>query len=368
MVSGSRSRSRSPLPQSEGDAPPADADTEERRPLDRHEGAQRDNRPAWMTKGLGVNEEIFGETTGDLVKPGMTRADLEAIEAKIGQRSDSPDPFADFFDSRNDKAEQEEWNNEWRQKHPVAPSPWEASAAAPSRRRSRSPRPTSRAPPPEEEVEAAREKLVALAKETMQDGGFMQGGRLSSVLMKQFPQEVATCKRAWGGPRGWLNTLLDPAGIKNRYVQEWGGPCFWDTLDDEPPSEPSVTQYDKVPEKGSTQRAKEAKQKKGEGKGAWDGAVVEKLKTLNWKELTDAAVETLNDTAALDIHLGEKEMTEFLSELSPELVEEVKKIGGRDWLTKVMSLDSRIKRVAGDCEACRDRIGKEACYQLVKSD
>eukprot|EP00927_Polykrikos_kofoidii_P002909 TRINITY_DN11161_c0_g1_i1.p1 TRINITY_DN11161_c0_g1~~TRINITY_DN11161_c0_g1_i1.p1 ORF type:complete len:188 (+),score=16.76 TRINITY_DN11161_c0_g1_i1:145-708(+) len=75
-------------------------DAEDDRPrLDRHRGAQRDMRPAWMTKGCGVNKEIFGETRGDLVKPGLTKADLEALEKKV--RSDSPDPLGDFFHDRS---------------------------------------------------------------------------------------------------------------------------------------------------------------------------------------------------------------------------------------------------------------------------
>eukprot|EP00929_Paragymnodinium_shiwhaense_P003681 TRINITY_DN104298_c0_g1_i1.p1 TRINITY_DN104298_c0_g1~~TRINITY_DN104298_c0_g1_i1.p1 ORF type:complete len:513 (+),score=169.18 TRINITY_DN104298_c0_g1_i1:111-1649(+) len=65
--------------------------------LARHEGAQRDTRPAWMTKGLGVGTAMLGEATGDLVKPGMTRQQLEAIEARKGQPFDGPDPFGDVF-------------------------------------------------------------------------------------------------------------------------------------------------------------------------------------------------------------------------------------------------------------------------------
>lgn len=47
-----------------------------------------------MTKGVGVGTEMFGETKGELVKPGMTRADLEAIEKR---GFEGPDPFGDVF-------------------------------------------------------------------------------------------------------------------------------------------------------------------------------------------------------------------------------------------------------------------------------
>lgn len=51
-----------------------------------------------MTKGFGVGAAILGESTGELVKPGMTRADLERIETH-GPSRDVPDPFGDFFRS-----------------------------------------------------------------------------------------------------------------------------------------------------------------------------------------------------------------------------------------------------------------------------
>lgn len=86
-------RSRSPLRNIPLTDPPPEATPGP--PLERHEGAQRDNRPAWMTKGLGVGTEMFGEATGELVKPGMTRTDVEAMEAR-GLR-DGPDPFGDVF-------------------------------------------------------------------------------------------------------------------------------------------------------------------------------------------------------------------------------------------------------------------------------
>lgn len=51
-----------------------------------------------MTKGVGVGVQMFGEATGELMKPGLTRADLERIE-KVGV-GDGPDPFGDFFQGR----------------------------------------------------------------------------------------------------------------------------------------------------------------------------------------------------------------------------------------------------------------------------
>merc|ERR1719424_1925572 len=75
----------------------------ERERLERHRGAQRDTRPAWMTKGCGVNKDFFGETKGDLVKPGMTQADLDKIVSTV--RSDSPDPMSDFMKKRSNVTE-----------------------------------------------------------------------------------------------------------------------------------------------------------------------------------------------------------------------------------------------------------------------
>lgn len=52
-----------------------------------------------MTKGLGVNKDIFGETQGNLVKPGMTQDDLERLEKKTVDHS-VPDPFAEVFNEK----------------------------------------------------------------------------------------------------------------------------------------------------------------------------------------------------------------------------------------------------------------------------
>lgn len=95
-----RSRTRSPLPV-KYDGPLKEVESSGP-PLERHQGAQRDNRPAWMTKGVGVGTEIFGkksdEPGSELVKPGITRADLDKIhERGLG---DGPDPFGDVFKER----------------------------------------------------------------------------------------------------------------------------------------------------------------------------------------------------------------------------------------------------------------------------
>lgn len=49
-----------------------------------------------MTRGLGIGTTIFGETTGELLKPGLTRSDLEAIERQ-GPPAQGDDPFGDVF-------------------------------------------------------------------------------------------------------------------------------------------------------------------------------------------------------------------------------------------------------------------------------
>jgi len=48
-----------------------------------------------MTKGVGIGTAILGEATGELLKPGMTKKDLEELESR--GLSDGPDPFGDVF-------------------------------------------------------------------------------------------------------------------------------------------------------------------------------------------------------------------------------------------------------------------------------
>lgn len=59
------------------------------------------HKPAWQSQGIGINEKMFGETKGDLMKPGLTKADLERIEKQI---STGPDPFGDVFREGTGKA------------------------------------------------------------------------------------------------------------------------------------------------------------------------------------------------------------------------------------------------------------------------
>jgi hypothetical protein len=76
----------------EEDAEEAAKKEEELRPGNRREGMN--HKPAWQTRGIGINEEIFGETRGDLMKPGLTKADMERLEKAVPT---GPDPFGDVF-------------------------------------------------------------------------------------------------------------------------------------------------------------------------------------------------------------------------------------------------------------------------------
>jgi len=71
---------------------------------DRADAASRkslNNKPAWMTRGVGVNQTLFGESKGNLVKPGMYEDDLKRIEAMKGNPlGDGPDPFGEVFAER----------------------------------------------------------------------------------------------------------------------------------------------------------------------------------------------------------------------------------------------------------------------------
>jgi len=61
------------------------------------------NQPAWMTRGVGVNKDLFGESKGNLVKPGMYEDDLARMEARHAEGNlfgDEPDPFGDVFAER----------------------------------------------------------------------------------------------------------------------------------------------------------------------------------------------------------------------------------------------------------------------------
>jgi len=80
------------------------------------------NQPAWMTRGLGVNKEIFGESKGNLIKPGMYQEDMDRIEARKGNPlGDGPDPLGDVFAERAAGLDDA----------PVAPNPWRRAGPLP---------------------------------------------------------------------------------------------------------------------------------------------------------------------------------------------------------------------------------------------
>eukprot|EP00927_Polykrikos_kofoidii_P071857 TRINITY_DN68055_c0_g1_i1.p1 TRINITY_DN68055_c0_g1~~TRINITY_DN68055_c0_g1_i1.p1 ORF type:complete len:455 (+),score=115.58 TRINITY_DN68055_c0_g1_i1:80-1444(+) len=90
----SKKRAAKPTQKPERSAGKLESDPQRGPPLARLRGAERDTRPAWMTKGMGIGIAMFGEGTGELLKPGLTRKDLEAIE-KRGLTG--PDPFGEIF-------------------------------------------------------------------------------------------------------------------------------------------------------------------------------------------------------------------------------------------------------------------------------
>jgi len=65
---------------------------EEVRAASRRDGLN--HKPAWQSRGIGINKEIFGETRGDLMKPGLTKADMERLKTAVPT---GPDPFGDVF-------------------------------------------------------------------------------------------------------------------------------------------------------------------------------------------------------------------------------------------------------------------------------
>jgi len=76
---------------------------------DKKEKADKNNRrrglnhkPAWQSRGIGINEEMGLGGTGDLMKPGMTKADLERIENSL-QDPNASDPFGDVFREKEGK-------------------------------------------------------------------------------------------------------------------------------------------------------------------------------------------------------------------------------------------------------------------------
>jgi len=112
------------------------------RTVDAAQQKSLNNQPAWMTRGLGVNKEFFGESKGNLVKPGMYEEDIARIEARKGNPlGDGPDPFGDVFAERNSPASPPASDgppapNPWRMRGPLPPQsmpgPTFVAAAAPS--------------------------------------------------------------------------------------------------------------------------------------------------------------------------------------------------------------------------------------------
>jgi len=86
--------------------------------LARHEGAQRNNKPAWMTKGLGVGEEMFGKPKG-IIKPG----DEPGVEKKAVDLQPGYDPMGDVFRTRDAE------KNDSKSAHPDTSSSTAASTA-----------------------------------------------------------------------------------------------------------------------------------------------------------------------------------------------------------------------------------------------
>jgi len=109
-----------------------------RPPLQRHEGAERDTRPAWATRGIGIGDALLGEAKGDLVKPGMTQADLDELEKKQLD-PDAPDPFGDVFRERRSA--------------PRLPSRWRIAGQAKASGSLPAKAPPAPPPPPQSTVE-----------------------------------------------------------------------------------------------------------------------------------------------------------------------------------------------------------------------
>jgi len=97
---------------------------------DRENAAEKkslNNQPAWMTRGLGVNKDLFGESKGNLVKPGMYQEDIDRIEARKGNPlGDGPDPFGDVFAERKAGGSPPPTDDA-----PAAPNPWRRAGPLP---------------------------------------------------------------------------------------------------------------------------------------------------------------------------------------------------------------------------------------------
>lgn len=107
--SNNRDRSRSPGNKAERWNLKYDESTSRQR-LGRHEGAQRNTQPAWMTKGMGIGTQMFGEPKG-IIKPGDKPGESAASPA-CQQPKDDYDPMGDVFRAAALEKEEEELKKE----------------------------------------------------------------------------------------------------------------------------------------------------------------------------------------------------------------------------------------------------------------
>jgi len=107
--SNNRSRSRSPNNNTGRWNLKYDEGTSRQR-LGRHEGAKRNTQPAWMTKGMGIGTQMFGEPKG-IIKPGDKPGESAASPA-CQQAKDDYDPMGDVFRAAALEKEEEELKKE----------------------------------------------------------------------------------------------------------------------------------------------------------------------------------------------------------------------------------------------------------------
>jgi len=278
-------------------------------------------RPAWMSRGIGVNKEILGETRGDLVKPGLTQADLDELENKVQCRSDSPDPLSEFFNARHDSpgpdrhcshdfddyagqgvrpAQQTVASRNY-SPEPGHQRACDVDAYARQSASQRQQMAVTRNDVPELGYQhagdddaygrhSARRRqqtavrpmgrymdagdsgdfcqvLVDLARHALSEGGFMQGHRLGEMMNRKHRDLVDQAKAKFGS-KGWIKSLLldSDTDIKVATVPQHGGPCFY--LDEEGKGEvpshpaPPIISGDRIPAKGNAKVIREQRKRK----------------------------------------------------------------------------------------------------------
>jgi len=72
--------------------------------LERHRDARRNLKPAWMTKGMGFGEDMFGKPKG-IIKPGDVVNDTQGEKPK--PKFEDHDPMGDVFRKAMDEKKQE---------------------------------------------------------------------------------------------------------------------------------------------------------------------------------------------------------------------------------------------------------------------